>query len=305
MLVVDKPAGPTSHDVVARVRKKLGVKAGHTGTLDPQATGVLLVCVGTATRLARFLQHAGKSYECTIRFGWETDTYDAEGEPLSDPVPVPRLERAAVDAVVQRFVGEIDQVPPAYSAKKVRGQPSYRRVRRGEQVEHEPVRVRVDGIEVLGVEGDRLRLRVDCGPGTYVRTLAVDIGRALGCPAHLHSLRRTSVGAFDLGRALTLAEVERSDPRELIAELLAPAEMLADWPGVVVDRSGVQALRHGAVVEPRYVLERLPGSTGDLLTGGGDGGWVRVLDGEGALLAAAEARPGGVLQPRVVIAATA
>lgn len=302
MLIVDKPAGPTSHDVVARVRKRLSVKAGHTGTLDPQATGVLLVCLGGATRLVRFLQHADKSYECTVRFGWETDTYDAEGEPVGEPVAVTEPSRERVTEVVAAFVGDVEQVPPVYSAKKIRGEPSYRRVRRGEEVEHEPVRVRIDAIEVLEVQADRVRLRVDCGPGTYVRTLAVDIGRKLGCPAHLHALRRTRVGRFGLERAVELDRIEALDREELQAMLVPPAEMLADWPGVVVDRVGVQALQHGSMVEPGFVLQRLPGSEGARLTGGPEGSWVRVLDRNGDLLAAAEARPGGVLQPRVVIA---
>lgn len=302
MLVVNKPAGPTSHDVVSVVRKHLGTKAGHTGTLDPQATGVLLVCVGTATRLVRFLQHADKSYECTVHFGWETDTYDADGEPLGEPMAVPALDPARVAAVIGRFVGEIDQVPPVYSAKKIRGQPSYRRVRRGEEVEHEPVRVRIDALELLDVERDRVRLRVDCGPGTYVRTLAVDIGREMGFPAHLHSLRRTRVGRFGLETALTLEQLQQQTAEQIERQLVPPPEMLADWPGVVVDRAGAQALRHGGVVEPRYVIERLSGTGGARLTGGAEGSWVRVLDGDGAMLAAAEARPGGVLQPRVVMA---
>lgn len=304
MLVIDKPAGMTSHDVVAAVRRRLKVRAGHTGTLDPQATGVLLVCLGTATRLARFLQDADKEYEGTIRFGWETDTYDADGEPLAEPVPVRELARDEVERAVGAFVGEIEQVPPAYSAKKLRGEPSYRRVRRGEEVAHAPVRVRVDAIEVLGVQAERLHLRVTCGSGTYVRTLAVDIGRALGCPAHLEALRRLRVGAFGLGEALDWSSAESMSNEEILARVLPPARVLEHWPAVIVDDAGSRAVCQGSVIEPRSVRQRFPGRAGEIVAGGGHGVWVRVLDEGGALLAAAEARPGGVIQPRVVVVTT-
>lgn len=305
MLVIDKPAGLTSHDVVARVRRALGVKAGHTGTLDPQATGVLLVCLGRATRLVRFLQHADKVYDCTIRFGWETDTYDADGEPVAEPAEVPEFEPDRIRQVVGRFVGEIDQVPPDYSAKKIRGQPSYRRVRRGEEVEHDPVPVRIDAIDLLALEGDTLRLRVECGPGVYVRTLAVDIGRALDCPAHLAGLRRLRVGRFDLDDALDGARLEDGDRAGLAAAVLDPAQMLADWPAVVIDEDGRRMLANGGVVEPRCIRQRIAGAREDPVATASHGVWVRVLDDTDRMLAAAEARPGGVIQPRIVLRPTA
>lgn len=301
MLVIDKPAGSTSHDVVARVRRRLGSKAGHTGTLDPQATGVLLVCLGKATRLVRFLQHADKVYECTVRFGWETDTYDADGQPLAEPVDVPELDPERLREVLGDFIGEIDQVPPVYSAKKVRGQPSYRRVRRGEEVEHEAVPVRIDAIELLEVGDDTVRLRVHCGPGMYVRTLAVDLGRALGCPAHLSELRRLSVGSFTLEGAVEGDRLDDLDREELERAVLPPEHMLGGWPAVEVDADGLEMLRNGGVVEPRCITRRIAGEAASPVATASHGVWVRVLDRQGRMLAAGEARPGGVIQPRIVL----
>lgn len=299
MLVADKPAGVTSHDVVAKVRHRLRCRAGHTGTLDPQATGVLLLCLGRATRLARFLQSQDKLYECGIRFGWATDTYDSEGEMVGDRVPVPAFEPQRMAAVLQSFVGEIQQVPPAYSAKKIRGQPAYKRVRRGEVVVHEAVPVQVYSMEQIDHQADTLRLRVHCGSGTYVRTLAHDLGAALGCPAHLAALRRLRVGQFDLSGALGWEALDSGPVEDIEARVLPAAAMVHDWPGVVVDRVGLEILRNGGVLEPHCIVERVPGS-GAAITRR-LAGWVRVLDNEAQLLAAAELLPGGMLQPRVVL----
>lgn len=301
MLVVDKPAGPTSHDVVVRVRRLLDCRAGHSGTLDPQATGVLLVCLGAATRLARFLQQDDKEYECIVRFGWATDTYDADGEALGEPQPVPELDGAALDGLLDRFRGEIQQVPPAYSAKKVRGQPSYRRARRGEQVEHREVTVRIDDLEILAVEAERLRLRLTCSSGTYVRTLAHDIGSALGCPSHLEALRRCRVGRFGLDRSLSWGPIESGDADALQGRIVPPTEMFPEWPAAILSRQGLEATRHGTVLEPRLLADRLPGCDGAVLGSTGPGAWVRLLDDEGRMRAAAEVLPGGMLQPRVFL----
>jgi tRNA pseudouridine55 synthase len=220
LLVIDKPAGMTSHDVVERVRDLLHERVGHAGTLDPQATGVLLLCVGAATRLSRFLQGHDKIYEGVVRLGWATDTYDAQGEPAADPVPVPSLHEEAVRAALGRFMGEQQQVPPVYSAKKVRGQPAYRRARRGEPVQPDPVTVTVYALELLQLAGEQIHLRVHCSAGTYVRTLAHDLGAALGCPAHLAALRRTASGAFDLRDALEWQVVEDGEAAALRARVL-------------------------------------------------------------------------------------
>lgn len=301
MVVVDKPAGLTSHDVVVRVRRLLECRAGHTGTLDPQATGVLLVCLGSATRLARFLQQDDKVYECTVRFGWATDTYDAEGEPRGEPVAVPELDRAAMEAVLDRFRGDIRQIPPAYSAKKVRGQPSYRRARRGEVVQHREVDVRIDHLELLEIASPRLRLRLACSSGTYVRTVAHDLGIAIGCPSHLERLRRDRVGTFGLEQALPWSVVEGRELDALREAIVAPADMFPNWPAAVLTRQGCDAVRHGTVLEPRAIADRLPGRDGAGVGATGPGAWIRLLEQDGTMLAAAELLPGGMLQPRVFL----
>jgi len=297
MLVVDKPAGMTSHDVVQKVRRQLRCRAGHTGTLDPRATGVLLICLGKATRLARFLQQTDKVYECVIRLGWATDTYDADGEALADPVPVPELDVAAVSAVLAEFIGEIQQVPPAYSAKKIRGQPAYKRARRGEVVVHEPVAVTIYDIRDVRVDGPEIRCVVHCGSGTYVRTLAKDVGDRLGIPAHLAELRRIRVGEFGLEPAVTWEELAEGDLEDLWARTLEPAAMFPGWAAAVLNEVGLGVVANGGVIEPNGVEERRRGSGGDPA----NGGWVRVLRPDGSFLAAAELLPGGMLQPRVVL----
>ena len=301
MLVVDKPAGMTSHDVVLRVRRTLGGKVGHTGTLDPQATGVLVLCLGTATRLTRFLQHQDKAYDCLVRFGQATDTYDAEGEPVGEAVAVDGLEADRVEAALERFRGTFEQVPPAYSAKKVRGQAAYKRARRGETVELKPVEVKVDELVLRGIEGDSVRLHVACGSGFYVRTLAHELGQALGIPAHLAGLRRVRVGPIELDRATAWSVVESGDADALIDALVPAGEMLPDWPAVVLNDRGLETLAHGGVVEPRMVAERVAGAGGLAVAAAGPGGWVRGLDADGRMIAALEVLPGGMLQPRIVL----
>ena len=300
MLAVDKPAGLTSHDVVQKIRKITGARAGHAGTLDPQATGVLLVCLGSATRLARFLQGHDKVYEGMIKLGWATDTYDAEGEPLADQVTPPPLEREAVEEALALFVGEYEQTPPVYSAKKIRGQPSYRRVRRGEDVTPEPVMINVYSADVISTSEDEIRIRIHCGSGTYVRTLANDLGEALGCPAHLAGLRRTRSGPFAIDRLLDWADVEGASAQALQDGLIPAAEMLPEWPAAVVDDDGAAAVDNGRIIEPGWINERRAGAlTGE--GGGGEAGWVRVLNADGRMLAAGEMVPGGLVQPRIVL----
>lgn len=299
MLVADKPPAVTSHDVVAKVRQRLRCRVGHTGTLDPQATGVLILCLGRATRLARFLQSQDKLYECGIRLGWATDTYDSEGEMVGSRIPVPAIEPQRLAEILESFVGEIQQVPPVYSAKKIRGQPAYKRARRGEVVVHEPVPVRVYSIDLIDHDADVLKLRVHCGPGTYVRTLAHDIGVAVGCPAHLASLRRLRIGRFDLSGALSWEILASGPVEDIEAGILPAAAMMQEWPGVVVDRVGVDVLRHGGVLEPHCIVERVPADGS--APSRSRGGWVRVMDPEAHLLAAAELLPGGMLQPRIVL----
>ena len=301
LLVIDKPAGLTSHDVVDRLRQILGSKAGHAGTLDPQATGVLLVCLGSATRLARFLQRHDKVYEGVIKLGWATDTYDAEGEPLADPVIPPPLSSEEVQAALDLFVGTFEQTPPAYSAKKVRGQPAYRRARRGEDVQPEPVTVVIRSAELLDLTEDTIQIRIHCGAGTYVRTLARDLGEVLGCPAHLAGLRRTRSGSFCLRKAVDWATIAETTPEALKKRILPAVDMVPDWPAAVVGDEGAEAILNGHILEAAWIVERRPGVSNDASSGlHGSDGWVRLLNANGAMIAAGEMVLGGLIQPRIV-----
>jgi tRNA pseudouridine55 synthase len=302
LLVVDKPAGPTSHDVVKKVRARLDARAGHAGTLDPQATGVLLVCVGSATRLSQFLQSHDKVYEGVVRLGWATDTFDAQGEPTGEAQEPPQLSEQFVRNALDGFVGDLEQVPPVYSAKKVRGEPSYRRARRGEQVQPKSVSVVVHSISLLSLEKELIRIRVHCSAGTYVRTLANDLGMALGCPAHLAALRRLCSGSFTLESAVEWEDLSREAPADVADRILPPERMLPDWPAVVVNDEGASRVAHGGTLEPNCIIDRHEGSDGrSALAFEAGNNWVTVLDSDGHMLAAAELNPGGVFQPRVVL----
>jgi tRNA pseudouridine55 synthase len=299
VLVVDKPRGPTSHDVVDRVRKALGVRrVGHTGTLDPVATGVLAACVGKATRLARFLGEGDKVYRATVRLGFATTTDDLMGEPAG-PVRAVRIEWAAVRQACARLTGPILQVPPAYSAKRVSGRRMYDLARQGVEVPRGAVPVTVHSLEILGLAADCAELEVVCSPGTYVRALARDLGAALGVGGHLTALRRLRSGEFDLSRAVSWDEL----PRLGWARLIPLAELLTALPAVRVGREGVEALRHGRDIGGRLALAGFPDAPA---------GRVRLLDEGGELLALAvprgfESAPAPlavepVLHPDVVLA---
>jgi len=288
LVVVDKPAGCTSHDVVARLRRVYGQRRiGHAGTLDPDATGVLLVGLGRATRLLRFLQDTSKTYRATIVFGVATDTLDASGAVL-DRVTM-KLTRAEVAAATERFVGEIDQVPPMVSAIKIGGRRLHELARQGVEVERPPRRVRVDRFAVDGfTDGPypEAAVSVDCSSGTYIRSLAADLGSALGGFAHLRDLRRLRVGAFDDTDAHPLEAIE-ADPSSVV---LTPAAALRGMAQVAVAGEAARAVAHGAVFAP----PALP----DACT---DAGPFAIVDDDGALLAVYERR-GAALKPAVVIA---
>src|SRR5271168_2437354 len=210
VLIIDKPAGLTSHDVVNRARRILQERSiGHLGTLDPMATGVLPLVAGSFTRLAQFYTASEKTYEGTIRFGFATDTYDADGEPTSAAKEV-TLSREAVEAVAARFRGVIEQTPPAFSAKKINGVPAYKLARKQKEVILKPVQVEIKEFAILAVEGDRARFRARVASGTYMRSVAHEMGQLLGSGAHLESLRRTAVAEFDIKQAHTLEEIERN-----------------------------------------------------------------------------------------------
>ncbi len=256
VLVVDKPAGPTSFEVVKRVRRALRAeKAGHAGTLDPAATGVLAVCVGEAVKLQQWLADGDKAYEATIAFGAATATEDAEGE-VTERGDASRVTAAALGGTLPRFLGEIPQVPPMYSAVRVAGRRLHEAARAGEDVERAPRTVRVHALDLLDVAPPRdglvlARVRVRCGKGTYVRTLAADLGRALGVPAHLAALRRVEASGFRLDEAIPLEDAEamgRGDPAALRARLVPLAEALRALPAVSVDAAEARALAQGKVL---------------------------------------------------------
>ncbi len=207
VLIIDKPAGLTSHDVVNRVRRLLNQRSvGHLGTLDPMATGVLPLVLGNFTRLAQFYVSSEKTYEGTVRFGFCTDTYDAEGEPTSESKQV-NLRQEDLEPALSRFRGVIEQVPPPFSAKKIKGVPAYKLARKQKEVKLAPVQVEIKELDILGVDVDRMRFRARVASGTYMRSVAHDLGHVMGCGAHLESLRRTAVAEFTEDDAHTLEEL--------------------------------------------------------------------------------------------------
>jgi len=243
LLLIDKPAGPTSFAVVRQIRRITGYRrVGHGGTLDPFATGLLVIGLGAATRLMRFVTEGRKLYEAELEFGSETDSEDCTGEIIRRSTELP--DESALLAALPRFTGRIQQVPPRISAVHVDGERSYRRARRGEEVVLAPREVEVESIDLIGFDPPRARLRVRCGAGTYIRALARDLARELGSAAHLTALRRTATGAFDVADAIALDRFEerwRSGVRGL-----EPAAIVAGWPHVHLDPPLVARVRQGA-----------------------------------------------------------
>ena len=246
VIVVNKPAGWTSHDVVSKMRGIAATRrVGHLGTLDPLATGVLPLMIGQTTKLARFWQDSRKAYEAVIRFGFATNTYDREGEQVGEAVAT-GLTADQVAAGLEAFRGEIDQVPPAVSAKKINGVPAYKLARKNEPVELPAVRVMVHELTLRGFENDRATIFVRCSAGTYIRSIAHDLGSALGCGAHIEELVRTVSGPFDIEQARTLEELqELKDAGRLEEAILKPTELLPHFPAVFVDDTTVGYIRQG------------------------------------------------------------
>jgi tRNA pseudouridine55 synthase len=275
--VVDKPAGLTSHDVVAKVRRLAGTRrVGHTGTLDPMATGVLVLCLGRATRLIPYLEETGgaaaKEYEALVRFGFETTTDDAEGEKRGEAVSTASLSGERIAGALRAFVGQIEQVPPAFSAKNVAGERAYARARRGEEMDMKPATVQVGAAELLELDGDQARIRFACSRGTYIRALARDLGRALGPGAHLAGLRRTRSGSAALHGA---ARLEDLTPQSLQEALTPMISILEAWPLVTAGERDVADLRLGRAVNAGKG-QKAPA------------GRVRIGDARGHLVALAE-----------------
>jgi tRNA pseudouridine55 synthase len=303
VLVVDKPEGLTSHDVVAVARRILGEKRiGHTGTLDPLATGVLPLACGRATRLVRFLTASDKEYDAVVLFGVTTDTLDVTGEETGRSGATPA--RDAVVAALRSLEGEQMQVPPAYSAKKIGGRRAYEFARRDEPVELAAVPVRVSRIELIEFGNGRARISLTCSAGFYVRSLVRDLGERVGTGATLETLRRTRSGEFTLDEAVDLDDVGRkrldpSDPGSRIPDpametLIIPMErLLPGLPAVTVSAEGLTRVSHGQHLRPADVQGAMPA---------GSAGWVRLLDAGGALLGLGTPQPvSGFLHPEVVL----
>ncbi|HXY51258.1 MAG TPA: tRNA pseudouridine(55) synthase TruB [Terriglobales bacterium] len=287
VLIIDKPAGLTSHDVVNRVRRVLGQKSvGHLGTLDPLATGVLPLVIGNLTRLAQFYLATEKSYEGEIRFGFATDTYDADGDPLG---PVTRVEVSLeqVRALAAKFRGVIEQIPPPFSAKKIHGVPAYRLARKKKDVVLRPVKVEIKLFEILSCDGDRATFRANVTSGTYLRTVAHDLGRELGCGAHLASLRRTRVAEFDVSQAFTLERVAEAATGNLEEVFVHPRRLLPHMPSVTASDEAAALIRAGRALNlPEMSRARQ----------------VKVFYGQRELIAIATRVAGTLFHPGIVLA---
>src|ERR1700761_1626395 len=248
LLVLDKPSGLTSHDVVALVRRATGEKSiGHLGTLDPMATGVLPLLLGKYTRLAQFFGKAEKQYTGTIRFGFATDTFDAEGEPAAEPAPF-KQSLEELRTLAMRFHGEMDQVPPVFSAKKINGVPAHKLARAGKDVPVKPARITIHRFALTGLEADTAGFEMEVSAGGYVRSVAHELGQLAGCGAHLSSLRRTRAGAFALDHAITIDQLKSASVAELEVLLPHPRTLLPEMPSVTVDDQMAGRLRNGMQV---------------------------------------------------------
>ncbi len=246
--MIDKPAGMTSHDVVGVLRRITGERSiGHLGTLDPMATGVLPLLLGKFTRLAQYFTSAEKSYTGTIRFGFATDTYDAEGEPAG-PDSKPALTLDQVRMAASRFHGEMEQTPPPFSAKKIAGTPAYKLAREGKPVELKAIAVRIHSFEIVALDGAEASFTMTISAGGYVRAVAHQLGQELGCGAHLSSLRRTQAGVFTLAEAHTLDELQPLAGNAIALEALCihPRSLLPEMPSVTGDAPALGRLRNGA-----------------------------------------------------------
>jgi tRNA pseudouridine55 synthase len=290
VIVVDKPEGLTSHDVVNRMRRLANTrKVGHLGTLDPMATGVLPLVLDRATRLAQFFSSGEKAYDATVRFGWATDTYDREGSPTSEPV-TPHFTRSELEAVLERFRGTILQTPPPFSAKKIAGTPAYRLARKHIAVALEPVEVQVFALELGDLDGTTARLSIRCSAGTYLRGIAHDVGRELGCGAFLTALRRTGSGEFTEHQARTLGALEElARAGELDQALIPASRVLPDIPNAIVDALTAGQIRHGK----DFRLSPFVESAGAK--------YVKALGPEGDLIAIGEARLPNLYHPVLVL----
>lgn len=288
VLVVDKPAGLTSHDVVNRVRRILRERSvGHLGTLDPLATGVLPLVVGRMTRLAQFYTASEKTYEGSIRFGLATDTYDAEGEPLGPPQTV-QATLELLEELAGNFRGHIRQMPPPFSAKKIHGVPAYKLARKHQEVELQPVDVEIKEFVLLEWDGEQARFRARVASGTYMRSVAHEMGQKLGCGAHLASLRRTALGEFAIAEAHGLEELEAAAQQGRAEDVfIHPRKLLPELPSVTATEEVVAKIRVGRAVNlPELSRARQ----------------VKVFQGQSELIAIATRVAGTLFHPKIVLA---
>jgi tRNA pseudouridine55 synthase len=288
ILIFDKAAGLTSHDVVNRVRRILGTRSvGHLGTLDPLATGVLPLLTGNLTRLAQFYTSSEKSYEGVIRFGFATDTYDAEGMPAGPPQDV-QLSLPQLQELAKQFQGTIDQTPPPFSAKKIQGVPAYKLARKQKDFALKPGKVEVREFEILTLDGDRASFRARVASGTYMRSIAHDMGQKLGCGAHLDSLRRTAVAEFHLSHAHTWEALETAAHNSSLEQLFVhPREILPSFPCVTANEDAAARIRRGQTVNlPELSRARM----------------VKVFEGQRDLIAIATRVAGTLFHAKIVFA---
>ena len=287
VMVVDKPAGWTSHDVVAKARRILGERSiGHLGTLDPMATGVLPLVTGRMTRLAQFYTASEKAYEGTMRLGMATDTYDCDGEPVGSKQEV-HVTLEEIRAAAAGFLGQIQQVPPPFSAKKIQGVPAYKLARRKREVELEPVEVEVKEFVVSGMSGEVADFRCRVSSGTYVRSLAHEIGQKLGAGAHLASLRRTAAGEFTMEQSHTLEQIAEAAAQGRLEELCVhPRRVLPEIPAVTATDEDIAKIRNGRSVN----LPEMSRSK-----------WVKVFAGQSELVCLASRVAGTLFHPKVVL----
>jgi tRNA pseudouridine55 synthase len=296
LFLLDKPEGLTSHDVVERVRAATGVsRIGHSGTLDPMATGLLLLCAGGAARLQSFFTLMDKSYEGTIRLGRATTTYDREGEAVGEDRDASSVTPEAVDRAAAAFRGEFQQSPPPYSAKKVGGRKFYEMARKGEAVPSLPKKVRVTRLTFGDLERGRLPFTIACSSGTYIRSIANDLGEALGCGAHLESLRRTRIGAFSADDSVGLEAFEAMTPEQRLSPPHAVPLARVPFPFPRVQLASLEAwkIRRGQAVPARGVEAR-------------EGDWVTLIGPTNDLLALGQVNPVGdrgvaLIKPRIVL----
>jgi tRNA pseudouridine55 synthase len=273
VLVIDKPIGLTSHDVVQIIRRGTGIRrAGHTGTLDPRASRVLVVLIGPAVRLSEYVSASDKRYQATIRLGGTTDTYDAEGVVTSEK-PAAHVTEEKFDEILQTYVGEIEQVPPPYSAVKVKGRKAYEMARKGEQVELQPRKIQVYSLDILEWDPPEVVIDAYCSSGTYIRSLANDLGESLGTGAYLIGLRRTKSGRFTLREAVPLRRLKEAfQAGDWYRYLIPAADALGDWPMVELDADQVDLVRHGHRIPAESEAE----------------GWSRGISEQGDLVALLE-----------------